>query len=368
MGQRCGERGGARAGGSSAAREAGQRPGRRARPGFGLRDLVTLVAVLGLLGCLAALGLSKSRRAAMLGVCMDRQREMLVGSDEFAMANQGQFMGFTWRAGNSPSQWPDLQFASTDSQANADQAVDMLRRFGRLDIPRIVNWIASALMTGLTLHDQMGYDLSDEFNACPEDFYRLQWRRDPQGFDSGQFLPFQPSPTSLNKRWPYTSSYLATAGAMDRSQTEFDPQAASRRIYQGSTHAVFTSGTRMSASLISSVRYPGEKVFFFDAADRHVAAEATYYAMPGAVTLAAFFDGSVRLAPESQANETWWPHIPTLSGGYTIRYFPNGWDALGGVPTTPSITPVDVTDPFRYTRNGLHGWDFAVRADRAPRF
>lgn len=109
---------------------------------------------------------------------------------------------------------------------------------------------------------------------------------------------------------------------------------------------------------MSLVAFPSAKVFFFDHADRHIAPQATHYAIPGATLPAAFFDASVRVVRADDANTPWQPRTPASPDPSQYTYTPNAWDPLAGVPPPPPFGSILLSDPFRYTRDGLLGIDF----------
>lgn len=354
----------------------------RARRGFTLRDVTTVVVFAGVGLALLSVAMPRFRSGAMLEECIDNQREIAAGSSAFALSNDDHFAGLTWRQGNQNSSYADLRAQANQSGTapHAAQVVDLLRRYGRLDIAPISGWFSDNQYSTIPLVDFLEKEILDPFNICPGDEHRLNWRSDPAAFDAGAFVPYQPQGGGVspaNKRWPYSSSYLFSVSAIDPFQSIFTATAPQTRMSQtGSSHGTFNlpSQNYFGPSPMSMVAHPSHKVFQFESADRHFAADPTYYALPGTTVAAAFFDSSVRVVQSQRANPTWVPNFPTSALSTQFTYQPMLWEPTGGMPAgtlPPPLGTATVTDPFRFTRDGLLGIDFPplsrVRGARSGR-
>lgn len=330
------------------------------------RGTITLldVAVIGLVaavcGTLAAVGGQAIRDDARTVRCLAQQGQIGAGNAQFALANQDVMVGLTWQKGGANSRYPDLnaQQASSILGAHASQVVDILRRRGRRDIPLITNWVPDIMFWSLPLVDFEDRGLSDPFNICPADMRLAQWRRDPTGFDMGVFLPYQPTPSGSNTRWPYRSTYMTTAGAFDVHQSQpSSPMVTNARLYQAGTHNTYAipSSIGLGPSMMSLVAFPSRKAHAFDEHQRHRPGSDLYFMYDGATLPVLMFDGSIGVRLVGHANLSWVPNAPTSPFPTMAHYMPPAWQppAANGQPSE------SVTDRLRWTRDGLLGWDFA---------
>lgn len=305
----------------------------------------------------AIVGLGAARIDSRTARCVGNLLEIGAGSAQFASSSQGLMAGYTWPQGGGNSKYPDLIALQSQSLlgAHAAQAVDILRRRGRPDVPAIQGWLPDPLYWSLPLLDFQDRALGDTFNMCPNDGTLQMWRRDPAGFDQGVFLPFQPSPSPANKRWPYSSSYQATAGAFDPNQSILTSQAASMRISQGSAQSQFLIPGNHAAgpSVMSMVAMPSRKVHVYDGFARHRGSHVLYVGHADAVQPMLFFDGSVRQCRSGDARPAWNPQLPGSLSPFSIIYSPSAWE-----PPTLSGAPTEMVQGWiRWTRDGLLGWD-----------
>jgi hypothetical protein len=332
---------------------------RGARRGFTVVDLAVGLAVLSVVGCLLATGMAGARGAARSQACAARLGVMGEGSARFAMGHEGRFAGFTWNPGAAQSQWADLQeqqFNGTGGEAHAAQAVDFLRRRLGPGFPRIQSWIPDVFYWSLPLVEFEGRELSDAFNICPSDDLQNKWRRWPQAFMAGALLPQQPAPVVNNQRWCYASSYNMTVAGFDLNQTSTAPGAPAARVTHSSSGSwTLPAGTTLGPSTMASVAFPSHKAHAFDHADRHFAGRPVFFSTPEARGPVLFFDGSVSVRRSGDARTPWRPHDPEDPRPLVFQYTPAPWQ-----PQTPSGAPTEeVRDQYRFTRDGLLGWDFA---------
>lgn len=316
-----------------------------------MMDTLVCSACTAALLCIGAVGLSGNRAAARRDLCAEKIGRIGAGSARFALSNKDFFAGFTWEPGNPVGTNP-----ATVQQAHADQAVDILRRRGRPDMPAISGWIADVNYWTLVLVDFESRPLSDAFNICPSHDVLNKWRRNPGAFDQGQFLPRQPFPSALERRQPYAGSYTQTGAAFDRNQTAFEPESVDARVAYSGFHSLYRTigAVRLGPSPISSVAFPSSKVHVFDSNQRHYGGLDLYYAYAESRQPMLFFDGSVNVRVSGDANTPWTPNEPNLPTAQAFAYAPPAWE-----PGTLSGQSADqVVDRFRWTRDGLLGRDF----------
>lgn len=325
----------------------------RARRGLTLLDTAAGVASLGLLGTLGVTALSHSRAIDHQAVCSAKLGELGSGSAQFALANNGLMAGLTAGQGQTSNQ----------TQHSA-QAVGIMRARGRPDMPT-ANFVADVSYWSLSLVEFQDRTLSDTFNICPRDVNQLKWRNDPAGFDAGAFLPMQPGPSESNKRVPYMSSYRLTAGAFDTRQNNFETSPASTNVLgrigqNGNAHNQYTMPSQhiLGPSAMSLVALPSQKVHVFDEHQRHFPGVNLHFMASKAIQPILFFDGSVRLKLTRDARYSWIPSSPTTQSSTYVIYSPRLWEPpISTGRPSPAIELV--SDRYRWTRNGLLGWDFA---------
>src|SRR5690349_12826625 len=100
----------------------------RPRRAFALVELLALITVVGCVAALIVLLSGESRRMGRLGEDLGKLRQVGGLTAEYAADHADKFWTFSWRKGDSLSQYPELNNASSDLQAAANQAVDILRR------------------------------------------------------------------------------------------------------------------------------------------------------------------------------------------------------------------------------------------------
>jgi hypothetical protein len=327
------------------------------RRGFTLIDTAVTVGVAGVIAALAAVGLERSRQAQNEALCAAKLGAIGAGSASFAMSSNDLMAGFTWEQGGASSQFPDLNTLQSQSQlgAHAAQAIDILRRRGRPDIPAGV-FFAEINFWSLVLADFEGRSLSDAFNVCPTHDILNKWRRHPAAFDAGVFGVRQPAPGPATRRWPYSSSYRLTGAAFDRNQTVFTSVAPSRRVSFGTSHASFAvpAAASLGPSTMATVATPSLKVHAMDSHGRHMAGAALYFAYPDSRQPVLFFDGSVAGVVSGESVAPWHPANPNSGVPQNHLYTPAAWEP----PTQSGAASQSLPDRLQWTRNGLHGRDF----------
>ncbi|MFG0283251.1 MAG: hypothetical protein ACF8R7_02420 [Phycisphaerales bacterium JB039] len=317
------------------------------RTGFACRDLLGSLAVALVALALLASAAQRMRQQSISASSLSQLRWIAGITSSYAADNADRYWNFSWTAGATPSAYPDLQTASTDLIAAANQAIDILRRRGRPDMPRPIAWIPHVLYSHLPLIDYLDRDIPDFNFVSPADANRLAWARDPAGFDAGAFLPLQPAPSATEKRWPYSASF-------EQPPAFYDQSDIGSRIMPGATQAQYSipSTAVLGAWRISDVAYPGRKAHIFDAAQRDLGASDRFFADEGADVPIAFADGSAGVRASRDANGGWKPNRPTDPTPSRFAYEPAAWDPQG--TTAGEI----LLGHYRWTRGGIFGRDF----------
>jgi hypothetical protein len=327
------------------------RRGRRCA--FTLIDVCVAVATLGVVLALTGAGLSASRRSAQQQFCAAKLQVIGAGNARFALAHEDRMAGFL-----------ATQNGVGTTMAHAQEAVTILRARGRPDITPISNWIPDALYWSLSLVEFEDRALGDPFNICPSDDLRNKWRRHPQAFDQGRFLPLQPAPSAINKRWPYASSYILTAAAFDHNQSRevaaTGGAVVDARLGQsGFQHSSIQipPGHDLGPSPMPLVAFPSQKAHVFEQHQRHFPGVDLFFMYDQARTPILFFDGSVRVQRSGDARPGWNPIQPGSPVETRVLYTPSEWE-----PPLASGQPFPATellnDSHRWTRDGLLGWDY----------
>lgn len=325
----------------------------RSSRAFTLIETAATIAALGTLSALGVTALSHTREIDHRAACAAKLADLGAGSSQFALSHNGLMAGFTagqGQVGNMPQ--------------HTAQAVEILRSRGRPDMSMMQSWIPDVGYWSLPLVEFQDRSLSDTFNICPRDANQLRWRNDPAGFDAGAFLPMQPQPVEALKRVPYMSSYRLTGGAFDTLQNTTDtlfssPNVSGRVNQHGSNHFAysFSPEHRLGPSPMSMVVSPSLKVHMFDEHQRHFPGVNLFFMYPKAIQPVLFFEGSVRLKVTQDARPSWTPLFPTLQAPTSVLYTPSLWEPpLAGGRPFPATEMV--SDRYRWTRDGLRGWDF----------
>lgn len=320
---------------------------RKSTRGFARTDLAALLAI-GVIGAALALAAGRQmRQQATLASSLSQLRWMAGATTSYAADNDDLFWSFSWKAGALPHADPTLpSAASSDLIAGAVQATDILRRLtGRPDIPVPAGWIPQVLYSHLPLTEYLGAALP-EFNfVAPGDAHRLNWARNPEAFDRGEFLPYQPEPGDDAKRWPYSSSYTPPAAWWDRNHG----------ISQASTHRTYiiAGGAQLGGAAMSNVAYPAQKVMVHDDEQRELGGVARYCLDPAARVPMLMADGSAGVRATADANPGGHPTFPTIAATMRFLYDPSAWEAPSGVPENAWII-----GRYRWTRGNIYGRDF----------
>lgn len=317
-----------------------------------------IVVVAALLAALLLVMGGESRRQARLGEDIAKLRQFGAATGSYAADNADLFWSFSWKKGQSLSQYPDLNNAASDLQAGANQAVDILRRrAGREDIQPIPLWIPHWQFSYLALADHMLTPLPDLGAVSAADERRTTWARNPKGFDAGLYPPGPTSTsapgTNNGKRWPYSASFHTPTAFYDGSITPY-------RVSQAGVHNLFSvpAEAQLGGRPVSECAFPSHKTHLHDSSARHFGTRVAYCTHDQARLSLLFVDGAVSVRAAKDSNPGWQPNSPAPGPPTQFNYQPDAWE-----PPTLSGTPAEpVIGRFRWTRgcpaNMLAGRDF----------
>lgn len=185
---------------------------------FTLTDLVALLAVVTLLCSFALVSLRENRRAASQSTSLANLRFFGAAYASYAADNNDGIATFTWRAGQSLSQFSDLNQANTDIDAAADQAVDIIRRRSPATAqPPARGFLPHVAFFHLVLIDYLGESAILPAAAAPGDANLRRYQQNPLN-PCGQ--PGNPCPGSGTPLTAIASSYRRPAAFFARDRNE----------------------------------------------------------------------------------------------------------------------------------------------------
>jgi hypothetical protein len=311
------------------------------RGGFVLAEAAAACVVVGVLAALLLVAAAESRRQSSLGDSLANLQRFAAVTAAYGADNTDQFWTFSWRAG------VDYGFggiASTDVQAAANQAVEIMRRRGNPAIVRITGWIPHLSYSQLALADYLDLTLVQRWWASPEATQLLQWQDDPAT------LP--PGTNNLHLR--FQSSYELGPAFYSPDALQDGVPTIAQAGYQHSLFFVGDSNTRLGTRRQSDVRLPGQKVHMYDHYQRHFGPSTPYFMYAEARVPLLMADGSAAVRNTSDANRGFNPNEPLSLNPQHVLYQPSPLEP----PTLSGEASELVLGRYRWTRSGLRGRDF----------
>ncbi len=329
--------------------------GRGARPGWTCVEVVVVVILIVLLASLLLALAPQARREARLAMDLSNLGKIGAYTGSYAADHDELVWGYSWRAGLSPSQYPDLRQATTDVAAAANQAVDAIRRLGGFEtLAPIHGWIPHIHFSQLPLLEYLGAPLSNVNFVSAGDRDRLNWVIDHEAFLANAFRPCQPVPSGSELRWLFSSSYQMPPAWFDRA-TE-----PAHRVAQAGSNGAYYVGTpnhRLGRASFADVAYPADKVLLHDAASWHTGRRAFFFLTPPARITMLMADGSAGLRATQDSNQGWIPTEPTSPAPTTMSFHENSTCPHGPRTSNGQFEQM-VTGYYRWTRQGIGGRDF----------
>lgn len=315
----------------------------RSRHALVLRDIVAATVTLSILAALLAVSRPRHRSLGQLGESMSNLREFGVAFDAYGKDNAELVATFSWKAGITPSTFPDLKAASSDVEAGAFQAVDIMRRRANLSmtqLPRITSWVPHILYSHLVLIDYLGNSAPWNTAVSPGDANQLKWASDPLKWQQNG----APAP-----RWSFASSYeLPTPYSSS-------PDSGSNAISQSSSWNAYVipSGATFGGRKLSEVAYPANKALMYERFQWFFGPRVAFCLYEEARVPMLAADGNVQLRQTKLTNRGWQPNSPTSPSPTTLSYDPQPTDppALSGLSNV-------VIGHMRWTRRAIAGRDF----------
>jgi prepilin-type N-terminal cleavage/methylation domain-containing protein len=310
-----------------------------ARSGFTLIELLVVIAIIALLISLLLPALGEARKAARLAVCLSCMRQQGTAMHTYAADSKDAFFAYSWRLPNTE-----------DYVAAQAQMTEIVRRGGdRPEIPPMVGLFPYFRYSHLVLQDYLSQALPDPMVICPEDRHRVQWQRDPRGYDAGRYEPNYgiagTPPSNNNWRWPYSSSYWVTAAVFDKNRPGM-------RVYPAAMGTVLLQpGARFNGRKLTEVAYPAQKAYIYEQFGRHKGkfTWATYHGFKTANPVVQLFDNSASMRSMRDVKNGCNPNDGSEN---PIVYAPTG-------PEPPAPAGGAAFEwHLQYTKGGLQGLDF----------
>jgi prepilin-type N-terminal cleavage/methylation domain-containing protein len=330
---------------------------------FTLIEMLVVIAIIALLISILLPALGRARRAGRTTGCLSNMRQFGTALQSYATDFKQSTSAFSWKAGQSYSQWDDLNNAGSDAVAHMYQGVDIVRRKTKRDDGFYGNDVGRYLDRNfghLPMSDggYLGELLNSNVTACPEDRTTLVWHRSVDDHLRGLQETGDPDPNSspeFKKLLPFWSTYQFVPASWT---FENDPNAITQASGQPGYHLLFTSGgARLGNRNLADVLFPSQKVWVFDLFDRHAYKRPIWHAYPVARQPLLMFDSSVGIRQTRDANVGGNPAQPTRPFPIIYQYYPTQYE-----PPTLTGSPADqVMGMYRWTRAGLKGVDFAGR-------
>jgi type II secretory pathway pseudopilin PulG len=326
-------------------------------PAFVMAELASVVLIVAVLMALLLLGSADSRRRSRLAGSVQNLQQIAAAGQSYSADSADRVWAFSWRAGI------DYGFggvAADDTQAAANQAVDIIRRRGsRPDLTPIATWLAPLFYSHLVLVDYLEESIPERHYVSPGDHNRLAWQTDPVNLYCD--LPNRanyPSCGAYDARWPYSSSYELGIAFWCPDGAYNGPNGPVGTVSQAQQHNLFQIGgnTPMGRRLMSEVTFPSQKAMMWEQVQRFFGQRELFFAYTEARVPVMFADGSVSVRNTQDCNNGFNPSIPSSPIPSSFAYVPDfNWE-----PATANGLPSEnVSGHMRWTRTGIRGRDFA---------
>ncbi len=327
------------------------------RSAFTLIELLVVIAIIAVLISILLPALGAARQSARLSVCQNNMSQRATALALYATDNSDRIAAFSWRPGRVYNQ--AFGVADTRQQAVVDQAATMIEELTGWKIGRLPGFVFP-FPAGyyLLLRDYTDVPLFDSTNACPNDGPLQDWFRALTQDPSGEaFLDLNNRPLA-GDRGPFSraialnSSYqmVVCAYTPDRRRGNI----ATVESGPGHFSWVVAPETPLGGRRVTEARMPSSKVWLYDWQDRHSGTQSQYYAYKDSRVPLLFFDGSVRRYATGETGLGFRPNDPESVSPTRFAYTPNpAWEP----PTQSGAASETVTGHYRWTRNGLGGFD-----------
>lgn len=320
------------------------------RRAFTLIELLVVISIVALLVGILLPTLAEARRTARMSAALSNVKQFGLATQSYGADFQDRWWGFNWRAGDSLSEWSELNGAGDDLAAAANQAVDIIRRRAAWpDFPKQGGWIPHILYSHLTVMDYMEARLPSQVAVDPADKLRFLWQEDPRNAKSKFGLP--------SERWVFSASYTSAPATYSpnnwSSSGGYLRQGGQFWSYQYASGA----GTyQLGRRKLSDTRFPDKKVALFDEYMRHFGNKPAYYTHPSARLPLGFADGSASVRLTTDANKGGYLKHDGTSQTDPVNF--TGEDTKLGDFPWPDNQPKIQPGRYRWTLGGLRGVDF----------
>lgn len=319
-----------------------------ARGGFAAADLVMFLVLIALAAAVLLPLMGAGRRLAQDESELDKLQWYAMVQGNYAADNRDLFATFSWKAGQNPSQFPDLRFAASDLEAAANQATDIIRRRSAFtNFERVSSWLPQVLTSHLVLADYLDKKLPDKSFVSELDVLQIKWAKDPAHWQQNG------APSARAVFWSSYESSPAFYSSPDRGSDAMS-QAQQHNIY------FVPANTKFGGSQFSSVVYPSRKALRWDRYERHGSGPQPYFGYTQGKVAVLTVDGSVLRRDMATSDAGWNPQSPTNPYGMIYSYQPMSYEP----PTLSGNNSDYVYGRLRWTRNALMGWDFPTTGVR----